>query len=155
MCKWRILIALASLSFLGGSEATAQEVFRNVSADKLEGILKELNINYKKVPGKTEDVSFYDYERNNFKIRLHNYGGKDLWIDALFNDRMTLEEINRWNVRAKFSRAVLIKDKETNKETISLESQIDCQGGITDNIIKSFINRFDGELRDFSKFLAR
>ena len=152
MCKWGTLIALASLVFLAGSTATAQEVYRIVTAEKLEGILKELNINFKKAPSKTDGV--YDYERNGLKIRLNNYGGRDLWIEAVFNERLTLEEINRWNIQAKFSRAVLIKDKETNKETISLESQIDCQGGITDNIIKLFINRFDGELRDFSKYLA-
>lgn len=128
-----------------------EKAYRSVSNEKMESILKELNIVYKKTAGKAEGVFFYNYERNKFKIRLHNYGGKDLWIDALFNDKSSLQEVNRWNTKAKFSRAVLIQDKD--RETISLESQVDCLGGITDANLKLFINRFDTEIADFVKFL--
>ncbi|MCI0638637.1 MAG: YbjN domain-containing protein [Gemmataceae bacterium] len=134
-------------------DAGQGQVMRNVSNDKLEKILKDLNITFKKTTGKKEGTHFYDYDRNNYKIRIHNYDGKDLWIDALFNDKTTLEEVNKWNVRAKFSRAVLIRDGD--KETISLESQIDCLGGITEGMIRQFVNRFDGEIRDFVKFISK
>ncbi len=149
------LIGLFGLGLLlwPGTGRAQDKVYRNVSNEKLEGILKDMDITYKKSPGKKEGVFFYDYDRNNFKIRLHNYNGKDLWIDALFNDKTNLEEINKWNVRAKFSRAVFLKEGE--KETISLESQVDCVGGITDGMIRQFVNRFDGEIRDFVKFISK
>jgi hypothetical protein len=127
-------------------------VYRNVTPEKLEAILKELNITYDKVKGKAEGIQFYDFGKNDFRIRLHNYQGKDLWIDAHFSDKLTLDEVNKWNVRAKFSRAVVLKG---DKETVSLEAQLDCLGGVSDSIIKQFIGRFDGELVQFSKFISK
>lgn len=154
MCRSKIIITAATALAIIVSISSGQDVFRKVTAAKLEGILKELDITYKKTAGKSEGIFFYDYDRNGFNIRLHNYNGEDLWIDAVFSDKMTLQEINKWNIRAKFSRAVLIKDSK-DKEAVSLESQMDCLGGVTDNIIKLYINRFDGELADFKKLLAK
>jgi hypothetical protein len=154
--KWTGMLMMAGLLFLlatGPGSGQDEKAYRLVSSEKLESILQGMNISFKKIAGKTEGIYFYDYERSKFKIRLHNYNGKDLWIDALFTDKTTLEEINRWNRKAKFSRAVLIKDKD--RETISLESQVDCLGGVTDGIIRLFINRFDGEISEFVKFLAK
>jgi hypothetical protein len=153
MCQLKLLTGLGSLLVVLASIGSAQDVFRRVTPEKLESLLKELNITFEKKAGKGEGVFYYDYVRNEFKIRLYNYNGKDLWVDAHFNDKMALEEINKWNIRAKFSRAVLIKNE--NKETVSLESQIDCLGGITDNIIKQYINRFDNELVEFRKFQTK
>lgn len=96
------------------------KVYRNVTADKLESILKDLKITFQKIKGKDEGILFYDFERNNFKIRLHNYHGKDLWIDAHFTDKLKLDEINRWNIQAKFSRAVLLTG--TDRSTVSVEA---------------------------------
>ena len=129
-----------------------KQVYRNVVPEKLEAILMAMKIDYKKVKGKADGIWFYDFERNDYKIRLHNYQGNDLWIDAHFNDKLPLEEVNKWNVRAKFSRAVQLT---SGKQTVSLESQIDCVGGVTDGIIRQFIQRFDGELMQFSKFLSK
>jgi hypothetical protein len=149
-----LLFSAASLVLLAAmAGADEEKAYRSVSTEKLEGILKEMKIKYKKSEGKSEGIYFYDYERNKFKIRLHNYNGKDLWIDALFTDKSSLAEINVWNKRTKFSRAVLLKNGE--RETISLESQIDCLGGVTDTIIRQFINRFDGEINGFVKFLVK
>jgi hypothetical protein len=41
------------------------------------------------------------------------------------------------------------------KDTISLEAQLDCVGGVTDNIIRQFIQRFDGEVAQFNKFITK
>jgi hypothetical protein len=131
--------------------APAQEVFKNVSSVRLEKLLADMDISYKKVNGTRDGVYFYDFTRNNYKIRLHNYEGKDLWIDALFSDRMSPENVNRWNVQAKFSRCVLLTNNDKN--TVSLENQIDCLGGCTDAIIRQFITRFDTEVRNFAAFV--
>jgi hypothetical protein len=131
--------------------AHSQEVFKNVSSARLERLLADMNITYKKSSGTRDGVHFYDYTRNGYKIRLHNYEGKDLWIDALFSDRMSPENVNRWNIGAKFSRCVLLTSNE--KINVSLENQLDCLGGCTDAIIRQFITRFDTEVRNFAEFV--
>jgi Putative bacterial sensory transduction regulator len=154
--KSTAIFGLLMFNFLTAAPVPAQtkdKVQRSVSSARLEGILKDMNIKYEKTAGKEEGIHFYDFERNTFRIRLHNYQGKDLWIDVRFNDQMTLKEINEWNIRAKFSRAVLIK--EGDKQSTSLEAQIDCLGGITDGMIRQFILRFDGEIKSFVQFLTK
>lgn len=143
--------AALGLVLLLPMSARAQAVYKNVSSDKLEQILGDLNIQYKKSAGKKEGIYFYDYSRNGFKIRLHNYNGQDLWIDALFTDPLSAEDVNRWNIRAKFSRVVLVD--LNNKKTVSLENQFDCLGGCTDAIVRQFINRFDNEVQNFASFV--
>jgi hypothetical protein len=152
---WLPATCLAGLTALllptpGGGQERKELVYRNVSSDFLEKVLRDMNIRYKKTDGKTAGTYFYDYERNNYKIRLGNHGGKDLWIDALF-PRATLDRINQWNVRAKFSRAVLAREGDV--ETSLVEAQLDCLGGVTEGIIRQFINRFDTEVRDYDRFL--
>lgn len=156
LCRCGLTLVAASLGIwlLAGVGTAQDKVINTVSNEKIESIMNALNITFKKSPGKKEGVTFFDYTRNNYDIRLHNYDGKDLWIDALFNDKTSLEQVNEWNVRAKFTRAVLLKSAE-GKETISLESQIDCAGGVTDGMIRQFIIRFDAEIQGFVKFLSK
>jgi hypothetical protein len=156
MRRYGLLIGLVGLGvwLLAGPGTAQEKVATTVTDEKLEKIFKDLELSFKKVPGKKKGVTFFDYVSKTYKIRLHNYEGKDLWIDALFNDKTTLEKINLWNVRAKFTRAVLLKGRD-DKETISLEFQLNCQGGVTDGMIRQFIRRFDGEIKDFVEFLGK
>ncbi len=150
-----ILATSVALITLGLTMAQAQDdkkIVHNVTNERVEAILKDLGIEYKKSAGKSEGIQFYDFERNNYKIRLHNYQGKDLWIDAFFSDALSGEEVNNWNSRAKFSRAVQLKGE---KQAVSLEAQLDCMGGVNDLIVSQFIRRFDGEVLQFVKFLAK
>jgi hypothetical protein len=128
-------------------------VYRNVPVEKLESILDDLKIDFNKSEGKAKGIWFYDFERNNFKVRLHNYQGRDLWIDVVFTDKISLKEVNDWNVRAKFSRAVQVKNDD--RITTSLESQLDCEGGVTDGMIRQFVVRFDGEIKNFVQYLTK
>ena len=150
-------LSLLALLLAINSAAPAQEkdkVLRTVTSAKLESILQDMKIKYeKKSDPKSEGVHFYDFERNKFKVRLHNYNGRDLWLDVHFTDKIALAEINEWNVRAKFSRAVLIKDRD--KQSTSLESQIDCEGGVTDGMIRQFILRFDAETKTFVEYITK
>ncbi len=130
----------------------AKKIYRNVTADKLEAILKGLNVVYKKGKGKSDGVWVYDFEKSDFKIRLQNFVGNDLWIEAHFKDKTPLEKVNQWNMRAKFSRAVQLAGE---KDAVSLEAQLDCVGGVSDAIIRQFIERFDGELVQFAKYLSK
>jgi hypothetical protein len=126
---------------------------RSVSSEKLEAILKDLNISYQKNPGKKEGIYSYDFERKGTKIRLFNYNGDDLWIETDYSEKATLEDVNRWNMRAKYSRAVLVKDGRN--ASISLESQIDCTIGITDGMVRQFVERFDAEIQSFFNFMKK
>ena len=54
---------------------------------------------------------------------------------------------------AKFSRLVMIEQKD--KTILSLEAQLDCLGGVTDTVVKQYINRFEEEAKRFSKFPAK
>lgn len=160
----KFLLGVLAMGVLLISTAVAQDkgqpekidklkVQRSVPSAKLESILEDMKIKYSKTAGKNEGIHYYDFERNNFKVRLHNYQGRDLWIDVQFTEKMSLEEVNQWNVRAKFSRAVLVKNGD--KQSTSLESQIDCEGGVTDGMIRQFILRFDGEIKTFVQFLTK
>lgn len=144
---------LLAIAFACSIQAQEAKVFRQVGPEKIEGILAGLKIDFKKADGKKPGFHYYDFERQGLKVRLHNYGGKDLWIEALFTDKISLEDINRFNQGTRFSRAVLLKDD--NRVTISLEAQLDCLGGVTDAVIRQFILRFDGELKGFVSFLSK
>jgi len=134
--------------------AQSQEtVYRHVSSDKLEAVLKELNISHQKSAGKKDGIFVYDYERKGVKVRLYNYSGEDLWVESDYTEKATLDLANRWNMRAKFSRAVLVNDGKL--ATLSLESQIDCTLGITEGMMREFIRRFDGEILAFGEFLKK
>ena len=149
-----IMSALMSAGSVPAQDKDKDKVQRTVSSARLEGILQDMKIKFdKKSDAKNDGVHFYDFERNSFKIRLHNYNGRDLWLDVHFTDKISLEEINQWNIRAKFSRAVLLKTGA--KQSTSLEAQIDCEGGTTDGMIRQFILRFDGEIKSFVQFLTK
>ena len=45
--------------------------------------------------------------------------------------------------------------KEGAGASISLEAQIDCTIGITDGMIRQFVQRFAGEVQAFAKFLKK
>lgn len=127
---------------------SGEKVQPSATPELVEQVLADLAISYKKTPGEKEGTHYYDFERDNYKIRLTNFNNKDLWISALF-PRTSLDAVNTWNQRAKFSRAVQFFDKDV--ERVSLESQIDCVPGVTAGIIRQFVRRFDTELRQYAK----
>jgi hypothetical protein len=146
--------ALAATLMLGTAPARAQDerVVRRVPTDMVESILRDMSITYKKTSGKGVNVYFYDYTRNNLKVRLHYHDGKDLMLDALFTTPVTLSSLNEWNVKSRFSRALLLKQGAS--EVTTLDSNLDCLGGVTQNTIKQFIRVFDQEAKAFHDFIG-
>jgi hypothetical protein len=136
-----------------GADNEGAKIVNNVSSEALEKILDGMDIKYKKIPGKKDGVTFYDLDSAGKVVRLHNYSGQDLWLDCVFGEKTSLQDVNGWNTRAKYSRAVLIKQDE--RTTISLESQLDCLGGVTDAIVRQFIRRFGGEVKAFEKYISK
>jgi hypothetical protein len=136
---------------LPGAARSQNKVYRQVPNDVIEKVLDELKIKYQKEERKDKNssVMHFDFKRGDVSFRLYNYGN-DLWIESTSDKSMKPDDVNRWNAEAKFSRLVLIEQKD--KTTLSLESQLDCAGGVTDAVIRQYINRFDEEARKFAKF---
>jgi hypothetical protein len=129
-----------------------EETFKSIPPERLEKILSGLNINFKKAQGKGNNVFFYDFERNNHKVRLTNFGGNDLMIDCLFQ-QVPLAKVNKWNLDRSFVRAVLYPGG--GNPYAALESNLDCVGGTSESIIRFFITSFDGEVLAFDEYLKK
>ena len=152
MNRFVLLSACLAFSLFLTREIFSQsKVYRTVSNDAVEKILQSLELKYQKAERKDKDSTtmYFDFTRGGQPFRLYNYGN-DLWIECTFEKKMMAADINRWNAEAKFSRLVLIEQKD--KTILSLEAQLDCLGGVTDAAIKQYINRFDEEAKKFAKF---
>src|SRR5262245_53514962 len=136
----------------GPAHAQQEKVIRQLSADQIESMLKDFKIDYKKLDAKSEpaDTFYYDFERKGFKIRLHCFGGKDIMLDAVF-DEFPLDKLNGWNKRAKFSRATQHVDKKG--PFTALEANLDLIGGVTQGTIEQFFKTFDEELAGFNNYI--
>ena len=153
MKRLTLISACFALTLLIARDAGSQtKITRNVSNDAIENILKSLELKYTKVEPKDKDSAtmYFEFMRGDLPCRLKNYGS-DLWLECILEKKLGMEEINRWNADAKFSRLVMIEEK--TKTILSLESQLDCLGGVTDAIIKQYIVRFDEEAKKFAKFV--
>ncbi len=145
---------LTLIVLLPAGSLSQGKVFRNVGNDAVEKVLHSLALKFEKGEKKFKDdstIAFYDFKRHDRSYRLNNYG-TDLWLECIFDKNLKLEDVNRWNAEAKFSRAVQLVDAK-GKVTISLESQLDCLGGVTEAMIKQFVDRFDEETGKFVKTL--
>jgi Putative bacterial sensory transduction regulator len=145
-------IAFALLLFVTADVFSQSKIARTVSNDTIEKILKSLELKYQKDErkDKVSNAMFFDFVRSEQACRLYNYR-TDLWLECQVEKKMSMEDVNRWNADAKFSRLVLIEDK--GKTILSLESQLDCEGGVTEAMITRYINRFDDEAKKFAKFV--
>jgi hypothetical protein len=145
------LLALAFAVCPQAARAQSDKVFRTLTTDKLETLLKDAGIDFKKTAAKNEGVFFYDYKKNNYDVRLHYYHGKDLMLDAIFA-ALPLEKVNLWNRGAKFSRVVL--DKDSKGDFSVIEWNLNFAGGVTDDTVREFMNSFDEELKKYAQFVA-
>jgi hypothetical protein len=148
-----LLFTCLALGSLATNDGVAQgKVIRNVSNETVEKILGSLELKYQKGELKNKDGSttYFDFSRGDQTFRFLNYGS-DLWIETTLEKKIPREDVNRWNASAKFSRLVLIEQKD--KTILSLEAQLDCLGGVTEPMIKQYINRFDEEAKRFAKFV--
>jgi hypothetical protein len=147
----RIGIALALGLIFAAPTAAQPKIIKTVSNETIEKILTGLDLKFQRNERKDKQgaITFYEFTRSEQPCRLFNYGN-DLWLECTSEKKLRLEDVNRWNADAKFSRLVLIESKD--KVTVSLESQLDCLGGVTETNIRQFVNRFDEEAKKFAKF---
>lgn len=148
-----ILFALAVVGRGGSVHAQAQDkVYTKFTTEQIEQILKGLNLDYKKSASKTEGIFYYDYKRDKYSVRLHYFNGRDLMLDVLLKDQ-PLETLNRWNGKARFSRASLHRSDDKGAFT-ALEWNLDLLGGVTENNVRHFIKTFHEEIGEFEKFVG-
>ena len=152
---WFLPLACCVVVSLVGNAPAAQQketIHRTIKADHVEQVLKDLNIaNYKKSqPANLPDDVDFDFTRNRHPYRFTVSRGKLLWISVYFA-KAPLETINRWNTQTKFSRAVL--DRLGDREFAVIEYQVDASGGVTLEMIRQMMRRFDEEVLRFEQFL--
>src|SRR5262245_8842512 len=148
----RLLLAVVLVA-VDGAAARAQDdkIFKLFTTEQTEAFLQSLKIDFKKTPAKKDGILYYDFQRGGRSMRLYWYEGKDLMLDVVFG-KMTLEQINAWNVRAKFSRACLHRDDKG--EFVALEANLDILGGVSEGAVRQFFNVFEEEIKAFAKFLG-
>src|SRR5260370_37410900 len=154
------ILCLAFLSgtlvFAGGrgtARAGDDRIYRSLTTDQLEEMLKAEKLQFKKTENSaSRGAYFYDFKRGAFNLRLTYFDGNDLMIDNFFAKAVPLDRVNDWNRKAKFSRASLHKDKDG--EFLMLEFNLDLLGGITRGAVKRFIAQFEQECGTFDRFIG-
>lgn len=153
-CCW-----LAILAFSGGTsaqdakDAKDAKVHTSISADHLEGLLKGMELDFKKTPLKSKREGFYyAFTRGKFKLGLYEHGGTELMVVSDFK-ALPLEFLNQWNRGRKLSRAV--SHQGAKSDFASLESVLDVGAGVTDDTVRHFLRRFEDELKQFDKLVHR
>lgn len=126
-------------------------VLAAVTDDKLENILKTQGISFKKSVN-ANGIPLFDFELGGQKLRLYNFGGKDLMMDVHFR-KISLEHANRYNLNRKFVRVVNYRGKDT--EYTALEINLDCEGGVTEGMIRNWIISFGEDARHFSEYARK
>jgi Putative bacterial sensory transduction regulator len=153
LLRWVVPLG-AWLLLTGAAPGGAQfkeKIYRSLTPAQVEDVLNDMSIKFKKSqPPDSPKTYNFQFERNNYEIHLSLNDGKRVWIMAFF-PKAPLEIINKWNIDAKFSRAVL--DRVNDKDLAIVEYQIDVNGGATESMLKQFITRFDNEVARFDQFL--
>lgn len=134
-----------------GSNVNEDATLAEVTNEKLENVLKTQAINFQK-KANNAGVMMFDFELNGYKLRLYNFGGKDLMIDAHFR-KISLEDANKYNLNRKFIRVVNYKSKDT--DYTALEANLDCEAGVTDGMVRHWIASFSEDARHFSDYTKK
>lgn len=134
------------------AETVAADTFlAAVTDEKLEAILKSQGLNFTK-KANPSGVTTFDFELSKHRLRMYNFGGKDLMIDAHFK-KIPLSAVNRYNLNRKFVRVVNYKGKDV--EYTALEYNLDCEAGVTEGAIRNWIISFGGDVEHFAEYARK
>ncbi len=149
------LLAGVIVWLVSSATSWAQDnVFYKVTNKQLEKILTDLNIAFDNDPRGN-----IIWKAGNHNVALQTfYEGKAIVIGVNLFDYtgISLEKINKWNDDEALSRAILRfeKTKDGKTQTFArLESDLNCELGITPKGIGLFLKRFNQSLDKFKKFL--
>jgi hypothetical protein len=142
-------VLVVALMALSGAYAQDDKIFRSVTPEAAEKLLQDLKVDFKKTTSKKGDEHYFDFQRENYRVRLTLFSPQELMLDCVFRG-MPLERVNQWNTSTRFTRANWHKDN--NGDLTILEYGLDLSGGVTASTFKQFLMRFDDELRKYEKF---
>lgn len=126
-------------------------ILPTVTNEVLEKILKDLKLMYRKQVA-PNGLTLFEYEKNNHKLHIYNFGGRDLMIDANFPS-ITPVDANAYNLKRKFIRVVNYRGKQG--DYTSLESNLDCTAGVTEGMIRHFITSYDQDMIHFRNYVQK
>jgi Putative bacterial sensory transduction regulator len=126
-----------------------EEEIKSVSAEHLEKLLRGFNLEFKKTSGDDKEQRF-EFTMNQHKMRLTCHEGNVLLLRSTYA-KMPLDKINQYNVNRRYVRA-LVEAGADGKEVTVLEAYLDCRGGVTESILRSFLIRFGEELKEMDRF---
>jgi hypothetical protein len=130
----------------------AERIYTQVTSNVVEQILRKMDVQFQK-KDYGDGEAMYSFTLNGQAMRLWNYGGRDLMVDGKFRV-VSVDAINRYNVDSKFLRAVAYAATKDVAPYTALESNLDCVGGVTEEIVRAFIANFPGDAKHFANYLA-
>ena len=148
-----LLASVVAVTLLTLPAAYAQDdkIFRSLTPEAAEKLLEDLKVAFKKTSSKKGDEHYFDFQRDNYRVRLTLFSSQEVMLDCVFRG-IPLEKVNQWNTSTRFTRANWHKDN--NGDLTILEYGLDISGGVTVSTMKQYLLRFDDELRKYEKFVV-
>jgi hypothetical protein len=119
-------------------------IVTKLSNAQAAAVLKRMGFEYETI---AKDPSSFIFSIDGYKVVLVNYPNS-LQLSAVFSfdGKVSLENINTWNREKRFSRAYIDSEKDA-----VIESDLDLEGGVSNEAIDEFIRTFRASLGDFAK----
>ncbi len=116
-----------------------------LSNSQLAAVLKRMGFEYKPSEKKPDNLIV---TMNGYKVLLINYPNSiQLYAGFKSAGKVSLDTINTWNREKRFSRAYLDSDNDA-----VIESDLDLEGGVSNEAIDEFIRTFRNSLGNFAKY---
>lgn len=131
-------------------------ILTHVKVDDVIAVLDEMEIKFEQTIDNEGDPKLV-FDIDEYRTSLFFYSCnaelecRSLLLYSAYSltDGGSLENVNNWNQRKRFTRAFMEKDGD-----ITLESDLQVEGGITPGAIKEFIFRFQRMLPEFLKHIG-
>jgi Putative bacterial sensory transduction regulator len=137
--------AARSAAVLVMSQSASADIVTKLSDSQAAAVLKRMGFDDYKATEK--DSSNFVFTMDGYKVVLLNYPTSiQLYAGFKSDGKVSLETINAWNREKRFSRAYI-----DNKNDAVIESDLDLEGGVSNEAIDEFIRTFRMSLRDFVK----
>ena len=151
-----VLCTLLLFTSVGLAQGDKDDVVSDLAVEDLEKILKgawkrdklekkEFRGSYRYFFNKEEWIDFYHGKDDGRKFILVQMS----WPFDRFNNKVTLEQINDWNIAAVYSRAYFYK---ANKQYagVTLEGTLPLDGGVSNKQLAAFVTQLDKEFQRFA-----
>src|SRR5215475_10939248 len=106
--SWMVAVVIF-VALTPSVRAQDDKVFKELTPEAAEKLLKEQKIEFAKSSSKKGDEHYYDFTRNNFKIRLTLVSPKELMLDCVFRG-MPIDKVNQYNTITRVARANYQRD---------------------------------------------